>query len=90
MKKIFLVGVATFLLSGCSSNGEDVTCIIGGKESIFTLKNGIIINYKLDGQDISSSKIDEINGEYFTSASNNEEGKQALNRFVSSFNGRCE
>ena len=79
-----------FLLVGCSESGEEVTCKVGGKEAIFTIKDGIITSYKLDGQNIGGSSIDEINGEYFTSATNNEEGKQALNRFITSLNGTCE
>lgn len=76
-------------LSGCTK-GEEVTCNIAGKKAIFELKNGIISSYTFDGTEIEKSKIDEINGEYFTSSTNNEEGKETLKKYVESFNGSCE
>ncbi|MBQ9011161.1 MAG: hypothetical protein IJ093_00740, partial [Bacilli bacterium] len=77
------------LLSGCAS-GEEVPCIIDGKNAVFTLKDGIVTKYTLNGSKVSQSEIDEINGTYFTSATNNEEGKALLNTYVQSVNGSCE
>lgn len=88
MKKI---GVLLFLilLVGCTK-GEKITCTIEGKKAIFQLKNGIIISYKIDGKELSKSEIDEINGTYFTSSTNNEEGKNVLNDYVNELGGTCE
>ncbi len=87
MKKILFV-FTMFLLVGCAS-GEEVGCTIDGKEAIFTLKDGIVTSYTLDGKRQSQADIDEINGTYFTSATNNEEGKEALNQYIKTFNGSC-
>ncbi len=90
MKKGLLVLVScVVLLTGCSS-GEEVTCKIGGKDAIFTLKNGIVASYIFDGTKMDQATIDEINGEYFTSAKDNEEGKEALEIYMQSVNGSCE
>ena len=53
------------------------------------MKDGMITSYKLDGKAQSSSVVDEINGTYFTSSTNNEEGKIALKKYVSSLSGSC-
>lgn len=89
MKKILIIVLTAFLLSGCTK-GEEFKCTIDGKEAIFTMKDGIITSYTLDGQNQSSSTIDEINGTYFTSSTSNEEGKEALSNYVASLNGQCE
>jgi len=88
MKKIFVLGIMLFLLSGCAG-GEDVSCTVDGKDAVFTLKDGVVTSYVLGGDKVDQSKIDEINGEYFTSATNNEEGKEALNRYMLSVGGSC-
>lgn len=88
MKKVFMFGVMLFLLSGCTS-GEEFSCTVNGKDATITLKDGIITSYTLDGTKKSQSEIDEINGEYFTSATNNAEGKDALNRYMLSVAGSC-
>lgn len=88
MKKFLLV-MMLLLVVGCSK-GEDYSCTINGKEAIFTLKDGIVTSYKLGDEKTSKSEIDEINGTYFTSATNNEEGKEAIKTYVSSLNGSCE
>lgn len=89
MKRILFVGFLMFMLSGCTSSGEEVSCIVEGKEAVFILKDGMVTSYVLDGKSISGSEIDEINGTYFTSATNNEEGKTALNNYVQSIGGSC-
>ena len=90
MKKGLLVLVGcVVLLTGCSS-GEEVTCKIGGKDAIFTLKNGIVASYTFDGVKMDQATIDEINGEDFTSAKDNKEGKEALEIYMQSVNGSCE
>ena len=88
MKKILLFVFGMFLLVGCTS-GEEVTCTIDGKEAVFTLKDGIITSYTLDGNKKSQSEIDELNGTYFTSAADNDEGKTALSNYVQMQNGSC-
>ncbi|MCI9110755.1 MAG: hypothetical protein HFH47_02955 [Bacilli bacterium] len=88
MKKVFVLGIMLFLLSGCSK-GEEFNCTVSGKDAVFTLKDGIITSYTLEGTKKSQAEIDEINGEYFTSATNNEEGKEALNRYMLSVAGSC-
>lgn len=85
-KVIFLLGI--ILLTGCTK-GEEVTCNINGKKAIFTLKNGIVASYTLDGQKQKHSEIDEINGTYFTSSTTNEEGKIVLQNYVNSLGGYC-
>lgn len=77
------------MASACNTKGEEVVCTVDSKEAIFTLNEGIITSYKLDGKKISSAEVTEINGEYFTSAKNNEEGKEALNTYISSIGGMC-
>ncbi len=89
MKKILLIIVGLFILTGCDK-GEEITCTINNEEAIFTMKNGIITSYTLNGQKQSQSEIDEINGTYFTSSTNNEEGKEALQTYVNSLNGSCK
>ncbi len=88
MKKIFILIVLITITTGCTK-GEEFTCTVDNKEAIFTLKDGIVTNYTLDGEKQDKSKIDEINGEYFTSATTNEEGKEALNRYILSVGGNC-
>ncbi len=88
MKKIFILIALIAVTTGCTK-GEEFTCTVDGKEAIFTLKNGIVTNYTLDGEKVDQSTIDEINGEHFTSATTNEEGKEALNRYMLSVNGSC-
>ena len=88
MKRIFILVVGIFILTACNS-GEEVTCNIDGKEAIFTLKNGIITSYTLGNEKISRSTIDEINGTYFTSATNNEEWRTALTNYVDILGGSC-
>ena len=89
MMKKFSLFLILFLMVGCTK-GEEVTCNIEGKKAIFTLKNGIVSSYKLDGKEVSKSEIDEINGTYFTSSTNNEEGKNVLNNYVFELGGTCE
>ena len=89
MKKILLIIVGLFILTGCDK-GEEITCTINNEEAIFTMKNGIITSYTLNGQNQSQSEIDEINGTYFTSSTNNEEGNEALQTYVNSLNGSCK
>ncbi len=88
MKKLIIILFSIFLLTGCTK-GEEVTCNINGKEAIFTIKNGLVTKYKLAGEKQKKSEIDEINGEYFTSSDDNEEGKLALQTYVSSLGGTC-
>lgn len=88
MKKINLL-LFILLLVGCTK-GEEITCNIEGKKAIFELKNGMITSYKLDGKKVSKSEIDEINGTYFTSSTDNEEGKNVLNDYVYELGGTCE
>ncbi len=88
MKKILLITATLFLITGCDK-GEELTCTINNEEAIFTMKNGIITSYTLDGQKQSQNEVDELNGTYFTSSTNNEEGKQALQDYVNSLNGNC-
>lgn len=89
MKKILIIMLGIFILTGCSNSGEELTCIVNNKEAIFTMKNGMITAYTLDGQKQSNSTIDEINGTYFTSSTTNEEGKEALTNYVNSLGGSC-
>lgn len=90
MKKLTILIIVTLsiLLAGCTK-GEEFTCTINNKEAVFTLKDGIITKYTLDKEKQEQSKIDEINGEYFTSATNNQEGKEALNKYIMSVGGNC-
>lgn len=88
MKKIVII-LGIFLLTGCSK-GEEFTCTVDNKKATFTLKDGIITSYVLDDKKQSQSIIDEINGTYFTSATNNKEGKEALTNYVNSQNGSCD
>ena len=87
MKKILLI-ISLILLTGCTK-GEELTCTIDNKKAIFTMKNGIITSYTLDNENKSQSEIDELNGTYFTSSTNNEEGKETLQKYVNSLNGNC-
>lgn len=88
MKKLIILFILV-LTVGCSK-GEEITCNIEGKKATFTLKNGIIKSYKLESKKISQSEIDEINGTYFTSSTNNDEGKIVLNNYVNELGGTCE
>ena len=87
MKKLGILFICLFLV-GCAK-GEEVSCNLNGKKAIFTLKNGIISSYTLDGKAIDKSEIDEINGTYFTSSKNNEEGKTTLKNYVNNLGGTC-
>ena len=87
MKKYSIL-LFLLLLVGCTK-GEKITCNIEGKKAVFELKNGIVTSYKLDGKEVSKSEIDEINGTYFTSSTNNEEGKNVLNDYVNELGGTC-
>lgn len=89
MKKILLI-ISIIFLTGCMGKGEEVVCKVNGKEAIFTLKDGIVKNYKLDGKSVKRSEIDEINGLYFTSSTNNDEGVITLKKYVSSIGGSCD
>ena len=89
MKKILIIMFAVFILTGCTNSGEQFTCIINNSEAVFTIKDGIITSYTLDGEKKIRSTIDEINGTYFTSSTNTEEGKAALTNYVNSLNGSC-
>lgn len=88
MKKISIL-LFLLLLVGCTK-GEKITCNIEGKKAVFELKDGIISSYKLDEKEVSKQEIDEINGTYFTSSTNNEEGKNVLNDYVNELGGTCE
>ncbi len=87
MKKLFLI-MSLLVLSGCSK-GENMECTVNGKKAIFTLKDGIVSSYTLDGKSISRLEIDELNGTYFTGSKTNEEGKAVLKNYVSSLGGSC-
>ncbi len=89
MKKYIIVLFIVFVLTGCTK-GEEVICTVNNKKAIFTLKNGIITNYKLDGKMKKKYEIDEINGTYFTNSENNEEGVQVLREYVNSLGGTCD
>lgn len=90
MRKILMVlGLGLVLLTGCDK-GDEITCTVDSKEAKIVLKNGLISSYTLDGTKKSSSDIAEINGEYFTSSINNDEGKEALKVYMQSINGSCE
>lgn len=88
-KKLFVLMAGAFLLTACGGETIDVSCNVEGKKADFTLKNGMVSSYTLDGTKMSQSVIDEINGEYFTSSKDNEEGKTALNTYIQSVNGSC-
>lgn len=88
MKKIIIISLV-FFLTGCTK-GEEITCTINNKTSKFTMKNGIIIKYEIDKIRQKKSVIDEINGTYFTSSENNQEGIRTLYDYVYSLGGTCE
>ena len=88
-KRLFILLIGGLLLTACGGETKDVTCTIGGKEAIFTLKDGIVSAYTFNGSKMKQSVIDEINGEYFTSATNNEEGETALHTYIATVNGSC-
>ena len=89
MKKVMVLAVCVFLLTACGGVKEEVTCTVDGKDAVFTLKDGMVSSYTLGGSKMSQATVDEINGEYFTSSKDNEEGKQALNNYIYSVNGSC-
>lgn len=91
MKKIIFVLLVLFI-TGCSSSGntDTINCIIDNKNAEITLKDGMVVKYTLNGKEESQKNIDEINGLYFASATNNEEGREALNNYISTVNGSCE
>lgn len=82
--------LGVFLLTGCGNKGEELTCYIDNKEAVFTMKDGVLTSFTLDGKDQGASKVDEINGTYFTSSTNNEEGKEALINYIISVEGSCD
>lgn len=88
MKKIIII-FCLIILTGCTK-GEKITCTIDGKPAEFTLKDGIINKYKIDGVEQKKSIVDEINGTYFTSSENNYEGTITLYNYVESLGGTCE
>lgn len=88
MKKILFVITILFVLTGCSK-GEEVNCVVRGEKAVFTLKDGIVSSFVLNGKKQSMAEVDEINGTYFTSSTTNEEGKLALKNYVSSLGGSC-
>ncbi len=92
MKKLLIIMLGVFLLTGCGSTdkGEELTCYIDNKEAVFTLKDGVLTSFTLDGKKQSASTVDEINGTYFTSSTNNEEGKEALINYIISVEGSCD
>lgn len=89
MKKLLIIMFGVFILTSCGNSGEEFTCTINNSEAVFTIKDGIVSSYTLDGEKQSRSTIDEINGTYFTSSTNTEEGKAALTNYVNSLNGSC-
>lgn len=89
MKKIILLSLCLIAV-GCASGGDQMKCRINGKEAIFTLKEGMIDKYTLDGMAKTNREIADINGEYFTSSTNNEEAKNYLKDYVESIGGTCE
>ncbi len=89
MKKVLLLLVC-LTVAGCASGGEVMKCKVNGKEAIFTLKEGMIDEYKLDGTSKTNREIADINGEYFTSSKNNEEAKTYLKDYVESIGGTCD
>ena len=88
-KKILVLIVGGLLLTACGGPSKEITCTIGGQDAIFTLKDGIIKEYTFNGAKMGQSVVDGINGEYFTSAKNNEEGEKALNTYIATVNGSC-
>ncbi len=88
MKKVFIL-VALFLLTGCTSSGEDVTCITDGKEEIYNIKDGLVNSLTIDGKKQSQSSVDELNGTYFTSAKDNDDLKSMIYDYVSGKGGTC-
>lgn len=89
MKRFFVILLGLFILTGCAGE-EDVTCTIKGKEAIFTLKNGMIRHYKVNGMPKTNAEIAEINGTYFTSSETNEDAIKVLHNYVESLGGSCE
>lgn len=88
-KRLFVLLIGGLLLTACGGETKEVTCNIDGKDAVFTLKNGMVSAYTFDGAKMGQSVVDEINGEYFTSSKNNEEGVAALNTYIESVNGSC-
>ena len=88
MKKIILC-LSIFLLAGCT-NGEEVSCDNNGSKEVYTLKDGIVQSLTIDGKKQSQDVIDELNGTYFTSTTNNEEAKTVLSGYISSMGGTCQ
>lgn len=89
MKKYLLLFVCLIIV-GCATNEETIKCRINGKEATFTLKEGMIHNYTLDGKAKTNREIADINGEYFTSSTNSEEAKNYLQDYVESIGGTCD
>lgn len=88
MKKLLIPLFGIILLTGCTK-GETYTCEIDGEKAIFELKDGMISSYTLNSKKQSQSTVDDLNGTYFTSSTNNEEGKVTLKNYVESQNGTC-
>ena len=89
MKKYLLIILGIFLLTGCAGE-EEITCRISGKEAIFTLKNGMISHYKVNGMPKTNAEIAEINGTFFTSSETNEDAIKILHNYVESLGGSCD
>lgn len=88
MKKIVIL-IALITLTGCTK-GEKIICTLNNQKAEFTLKNGVITKYEINGKSQKNVIVDELNGEYFTSSKNNEEGKRTLYNYVNSQGGSCE
>lgn len=88
MKKI-LIGIFAILLTGCAASGEEVSCMVNGKNETYTLKDGMVESLIIDGKKQSQADVDELNGTYFTSATNNDEAKEMLNDYISMQGGSC-
>lgn len=88
MKKILLLPL--LLLTGCTATGETFNCTINGEDATFNLKDGIVTSYQIGEENSTSSQVDELNGEYFTTTTNNEEGKIALKNYIEQIGGTCD
>lgn len=89
MKKI-LICLFAILLTGCTVGGEEVSCTVNGKNEIYTLKDGLVKSLTIDGKKQSQANVDELNGTYFTSATNNEEALEILNDYINMQGGNCD
>lgn len=87
MKKLILLTI--LLLTGCTQ-AETLNCTVDNKPAIFTMKDGLITSYQINGEKGTNSQVDELNGEYFTTTTNNEEGKVALKNYIEQNGGTCD